>query len=207
MTVRKVPQPLEAQLKRRIYGSGRGSIFTATDFLDLGRREAVDVALSRLAAQGSIRRLARGLYDYPKVHAVLGPLHPKPEAVTRALIKRDAVRIQPSGAYAANLLGLSEQVPARIVYLTDGPSRVVKLGPMEIVLRHTTARNTMTAGRLSGLLIQAFRYLGRPHIRPEHIRRLRRTIPAAERARLTRDLRYAPAWMRPFFLELAELDR
>jgi Family of unknown function (DUF6088) len=207
MTMRKAPQSLEAQLRRRIYGSGRGSVFTATDFLDLGRRGAVDVALSRLAAQGNIRRLARGLYDYPKVHAVLGPLHPKPEVVTRALAKRDAVRVQPAGAYAANLLGLSEQVPARIVFLTDGPSRVVKLGPMEIILRHTTARNTMTAGRLSGLLIQAFRYLGKPHIRAEHITRLRRTIPAAERARLTRDLRYAPAWMRPFFLELAELER
>jgi hypothetical protein len=65
----------------------------------------------------------------------------------------------------------------------------------------------MTAGRLSGLLIQAFRYLGKSHIRGEHMTHLRRTIPADARARLARDLRYAPAWMRPFFLELVEPGR
>ena len=207
MARRKTPQSIEAQLKRRIYGSGRGSVFTATDFLDLGGRAAVDVALSRLAAQGSIRRLARGLYDYPKVHATLGPLHPKPEVVARALAQRDGVRLQPAGAYAANLLGLSDQVPAKIVFLTDGASRVVKLGPMEVILRRTTPRNMATAGRLSGLLIQALRYMGEAHIGPEHIARLRRTIPANERSRLARDLRYAPAWMRPFFRELTETKR
>lgn len=207
MKTRRTPQPIEAQIRRRIYGSGRGSVFTATGFLDLGNRAQVDVALSRLAAQGIVRRLARGLYDYPKTHVVLGRLHPKPEAVARALAQRDAARLQPAGAYAANLLGLSDQVPARVVFLTDGPSRVVRVGPMEIALRHTTPRNTAAAGRLSGLLIQAFRHMGRANIRPEHLKRLRQTIPASERARLPRDLRYAPAWMRPLFRELAEPRR
>jgi len=163
----------------------------------------VDKALSRMAASGTIRRLARGLYDYPKTHPVLGALYPAPEAVAKVLAHRDAVRLQPAGAYAANLLGLSEQVPAKIVFLTNGPSRTVKLGPMEITLRRTTPRNMATAGRLSGLLIQALRHLGRAHITPERITHLRRTIPAAERAELLRDLRYAPAWMHAVFRELA----
>lgn len=200
-------QVVEPKVKRRIFGSGRGSLFTPTDFADLGGRDAVDKALSRMAAQGVIRRLARGLYDYPEVHSVLGPLHPAPEAVARALAQRDAVRHQPAGAYAANLLGLSEQVPARIVFLTDGPARTVKLGPMVIVLRRTTPRNMATAGRLSGLLIQAFRYMGKAHIQPEHIRRLRKSLPEKERRALLRDLRYAPEWMQPLFRALGASER
>ncbi len=197
-------QAIDTQIKKRIFGSGRGSLFTATDFVDLGGRDAVDKALSRLAASGTLRRLARGLYDYPKTHPVLGALYPAPEAVAKAPANPNAVRLQPAGAYAANLLGLSEQVPAKIVFLTNGPSRKIKLGPMEIALRRTTPRNMAKAGRLSGLLIQALRYLGRAHLTQEQITHLRRTIPAAERAALLRDLRYAPAWMHAVFRELVK---
>lgn len=199
-------QSIDNIIKNRIFGSGRGSLFTPTTFLDLGGRAAVDKALSRLAAAGTIRRLARGLYDYPKKHPVLGMLHPSPEDVVKALTQRDAVRLQPAGAYAANQLGLSEQVPAKIVFLTNGPSRTVKIGPMEITLRTTAPRNVAAAGRLSGLLIQAFRHLGRAYITPERIAHLRRTIPEAERAKILRDLRYAPAWMHSAFRELARVE-
>ena len=195
-------QAIDTKIKHRIFGSGRGSLFTPTHFIDLGGRHAVDKALSRLAASGTIRRLSRGLYDYPKMHPVLGPLLPTPEAVAKALVQRDAVRLQPAGAYAANLLGLSEQVPAKIVFLTNGPSRKVKVGSMEITLRRTTPRNVATADRLSGLLIHALRYLGQAHITPAHIKHLRRTIPRAKREELFRDLRYAPAWMHPVLRKL-----
>jgi hypothetical protein len=197
-------QPIDIKVKNRIFGSGRGTLFTPTDFVDLGTRHAVDKTLSRLAASGTLRRLARGLYDYPKLHPVLGALIPIPDAVARALAQRDAVRLQPAGAYAANLLGLSDQVPAKIVFLTNGPSRRVKVGSMEIALRRTTPRNVATAGRLSGMLIHAFRHLGRTNITPSRIEYLQRTIPQAKRKELLRDLRYAPAWMHPVFRQLAE---
>ena len=125
------------------------------NFLDLASRQAVGLTLHRLAKKGLIRRLARGVYDFPKQHPVLGPLSPSAEAVARALAGRDRTRLQPAGAYAANALGLSEQVPAKAVFLTDGPSRTVKIGPTTIQLRRTTPRNMEAAGRLSGLLIQA----------------------------------------------------
>lgn len=197
-------QPIDTKVKSRIFGSGRGTLFTPTDFVDLGTRDAVDKTLSRLAASGTLRRLARGLYDYPQMHPVLGALLPTPEVVARALAQRDAVRLQPAGAYAANLLGLSDQVPAKIVFLTNGPSRRVKVGSMEITLRRTTPRNVATAGRLSGMLIHAFRHLGRTNITPSRIKYLQRTIPQAKRKELLRDLRYAPAWMHPVFRQLAE---
>ena len=194
---------IDSRLKSRIYGSGRGSAFTPNDFLDIGRRDAVDKALSRLAAKGTIRRLARGLYEYPREHPELGMLSPNIEKVAKALAGKDRIRLQPAGAYATNLLGLSEQVPARVVFLTDGPSRTVKIGRQEIQLRRTTPRNMAAAGRLSGLLMQALRHLGKEHITPARVEHLKRTLPAKERRQLLKDLRLAPAWMHSLFRELA----
>src|SRR5579875_1730699 len=167
MTARKLPQSIDSRILARIHGLGRGSVFVSTDFLDLGSREAIDIALHRLARKGTIRRLARGVYDFPKQHPVLGLLSPPADAVARALAGRDRTRLQPAGAYAANILGLSEQVPAKAVFLTDGPSRTVQIGPTTIHLRRTTPRNMEAAGRLSGLLMQALRELGEEHITPE----------------------------------------
>ena len=116
-------QTIEDKLRNRIYGSGRGSVFTPNDFLDLGGRDAVDKGLSRLTAKETIRRLARGLYEYPREHPEFGVLSPDIEKVAKALTGKDRIRLQPAGAYATNLLGLSEQVPAKVVFLTDGPSR------------------------------------------------------------------------------------
>lgn len=199
-------QTIDDKLISRIYGGGRGSAFTPNSFLDLGSRAAVDKALSRLATKGTIRRLARGLYEYPRQHPELGQLSPDIEKVAKALAGKDRIRLQPAGAYATNLLGLSEQVPAKVVFLTDGPSRTVKFGRQEIQLRLTTPRNMAAAGRLSGLLMQALRHLGKEHITPERISHLKRTLPAKERQRLLKDLRLAPAWMHPLFRELAGGD-
>jgi hypothetical protein len=135
---------------------------------------------------------------------VLGLLAPSAEAVARALAGRDRTRLQPAGAYAANALGLSEQVPAKAVFLTDGPARTLKIGPTTIQLRRTTPKNMEAAGRLSGLLIQAFRELGQEHVTRQRRDRLKRTLPAAERRELLKDLRLAPTWMHPIFRELAE---
>ena len=122
--------------------------------------------------QGVIRRLARGMYDFPKEHPVLGPLAPSAEAIARAMAGRDHTRLQVAAAYAANALGLSEQVPANIVFLTDGPARTVNVGPTTIQLRRTTSKNMETAGRLSGRLNHALRELGQDHVTPARIAHL-----------------------------------
>ena len=197
-------QTIDSKLKSRIYGHGRGAVFTPNDFLDLGSRDAVDKALSRLTTRGVVRRLARGLYEYPREHPELGTLSPNIEKVAKALTGKDRIRLQPAGAYATNLLGLSEQVPAKAVFLTDGPSRTVKIGRQEIQLRHTTPRNMAAAGRLSGLLMQAFRHLGKEHITPQRMAHLKRKLPGKERKQLLKDLPLAPTWMHPLFRQLAE---
>lgn len=179
-------------------------MFTPGTFLDLGSRQAVDLTLHRLVEKKILRRIARGLYEYPREHPELGTLSPDIQAVAKALAGKDRIRLQPAGAYATNLLGLSEQVPAKTVFLTDGPSRTVKIGRREIQLRHTTPRNMAATGRLSGLLMQAFRHLGHEHITPQRIASLKRTLPAKERKQLIKDLSLAPTWMHGFFRKLAE---
>lgn len=200
----KQPQSIDSRILASIRRRGRGAVFVPANFLDLGSRQAVDIVLHRLARKGTIRRLARGVYDFPMKHQVLGPLTPSAEVVARALAGRDRTRLQPAGAYAANTLGLTEQVPVKIVFLTDGPAKMVKIGPMTIQLRRTTPKNMEAAGRLSGLLIQALREMGKEHFTPERRAYLKRTIPLEKRRELLKDLRLAPTWMQPIFRELAE---
>lgn len=200
----KRQQSIEKAILDRVHGHGRGWVFTPRHFLDLATRRAIASALKRQTDTGHLRQLARGLYDYPKRHPKLGILTPTPDEVAKALIGRDQVRLQPSGAYAANLLGLSDQVPARVVFLTDGTSRLVRVGSMTVQLRRTTPRNVAAAGRLSGLIIQAFRHLGPKHVTSERIRHLKMTLPVADRRSLIKDIRLSPVWMHQFLRELAE---
>ena len=180
---------------RRIHSHGRGWIFTPDSFADLGTRRAVDLALMRHRDSGFIRQLARGLYDYPKTDPQFGMLQPSTDDIAIALAGRDASRLQPSGAYAANLLGLSTQVPTQVVYLTDGRARTVHVGSRQITLKHTTPRNMATAGKSSGLVIQALRHLGQKNIDQQIIKQLGRRLDNDALKQLMQDIRYAPAWI------------
>lgn len=194
---------IDTLLARRVQRATRGTVFTPASFASLGSRAAIDKALQRQVMAGHLRRLSRGLYDKPRQHELFGTLWPSVDAVVRALTGKDRIRTQPTGAYAANLLGLSEQVPAKVVLLTDGTARSVQVGALAITLKRTTPRDMATAGRLSGLVIQAFKSLGAAHITAERIQRLRETLPQAERSKLLRDVALAPAWMQPHLRALA----
>ena len=198
------PNSIDTRIAQRVQRSARGTVFTPAAFTALGSREAIDKSLQRLVAQGALRRLSRGLYDKPRHDEILGTLWPSVEDVVKAVVGKHKLRVQPAGVYAANLLGLSEQVPAKIVLLTDGTSRSIRAGPMQITLKRTSPRNMAAANRLSGLVIQAFKSLGPEHITPQRIAHLRKTLPVAERARLENDLNLAPGWMRPALRELAQ---
>lgn len=188
-------QSIDNKILNRIYGHGRGCVITPGDFLDLGSREAVDVALHRLVKKGTLRRLARGLYDFPRIDPDLGSLSPTTDAIVKALKGRDNILLQPSGGYAANLLGLSEQVPMKIVFLTDGPARRVQLGKQVIILKHTTPRAMATAGKVSGLIIQALRHIGQKYVDDTTVERLRKRLSPEDKKQLLHDIRYAPAWI------------
>jgi len=195
-------QSIYNMILSRIYGRHRGWVFTPMQFLDLGSRMAVDQTLGRLTKSGTIRRLTRGLYDYPAKHADFGDLPPNYDRVAQALVGRDNLKIQPSGAYAANLLGLTEQVPAKIVFFTDGPNRKVQIGKQTIVLKRTTPRNMATAGRISGLVIQALRYLKQGNIDSTVVAKLKRRLSDGDKNTLMNDIRYAPSWIGDIFRKI-----
>lgn len=194
-TMRSKTQTTDSKVRSMIYGNGRGWVFTPNSFRGLGSRDAIDSAISRLWKEGTVRKLARGLYDYPVQDPVLGTVAPSADQIARAMVVRDVIRLQPSGSYAANILGLSEQVPSRVVFLTDGPARKVTLGKREIILQHTTPRNMATAGRKSGTIIQALRYLGKDQVDDRVMSILRRQISDEERPKIHKDLRHAPEWI------------
>ena len=197
-------QSINNKVLSRIYCKKRGWVFTPVNFLDLGSRAAIDQILGRLARSGTIRRLARGLYDYPRKHPDFGDIPSNYERIAQVLAGRDSLKIQPSGAYAANLLGLSDQVPAKIVFLTDGHSRTVKVGKLTIKLKRTTPKNMATAGRISGLVIHALRYLKKNNVDSAIIAKLKRRLSGEDKSILMRDLRYAPVWIGEIFRRLIQ---
>jgi hypothetical protein len=178
-------------------------VFTPSHFDDLAGRSTIATVLQRAVDTGTIRNLARGLYDYPRVDPQLGCLQPSVDAIAKALAGRDEIRLQPSGAYAANQLGLSTQVPMKVVFLTDGRSRTVQVGNRQIQLRRTTPKNMAVAGRISGTVIQALRHLGRDRVDDAVLATLEQRLDADARRQLMKDIRNAPAWIADIFRRLA----
>lgn len=201
----KHTQSIDLKVLRRIFGHGQGWVFTPGDFQDFGSPLAVNLALMRHTRAGTLRRLARGLYDYPRHDPDFGLLPPSTEAIVVALKGRDASRIQASGAHAANMLGLTEQVPVKLVFLTDGRSRHVRLGNRQIIFKHATPRQLATAGRISGLVIQALRWIGKNHVDEKMIATLARRLSARDKNQLLRDCRYAPAWVAEIMRQVARM--
>ena len=174
-----------------------GAVFGPRMFDDLGNRAAVDQALSRLTEAGKIRRIARGVYDIPKTHPTFGALSPDPDAIAKLIAAQAGYRLQPTPAHAANALGLSSQVPAQIVYLTDGSSRKIKVGNQIIQFRHAGPRALLGAGTSAGVALQAIRAFGPDHLTADIIQQLRQNLPPDTKNGLKRLARHAPHWMAP----------
>lgn len=196
-----------AKLKQQIGKRPPGAVFVTREFLEIGSRAAVDEALSRLAREGIIRRLGRGLYDSPRLHPVLGPVPADPDLVAAALARKTGSRLQSAGGKAANALGLSTQVPARAIYLTDGRRRRVQVGGQIIELRHAAPRSLAGAGRIEGTVIQALRHLGPEQITADVVEHLSQTLTAPEKASLRREALNAPGWLVPTLHKIAQSER
>ena len=189
-------ESISAMVLRSIRRKGRGYVFTPEDMHSFGSRAAIDQALSRLARKGEIRRLGRGIYDYPKITERLGPLSPTPEAVAEALARTEGAQLQTSGARAANALGLTTQVPARLTFLTDGTPRSRRVGRQIIELKRAAPRKLRGAGTTAGTVLQALRYLGAERVDEEVIRHLSRILTARDKRELRSLMTAAPGWAR-----------
>jgi predicted transcriptional regulator of viral defense system len=197
-----MPQSIELTLKNIIKTHKRGWCFSAMDFSGVGNNASIRKALSSLHKQKFIRRLTQGIYDYPKLHKSLGIIPPDLQEVAEAIAKKNGVQIQPSGALAANLVGLSEQVPARLIFLTEGPSRKVTIGNQEIIFRKTTRKIMAPAGTREGLVIQAFKNLGKDHIDKNVFTRAQKFLAQSSENEIRKNIKYAPLWIRTIIFEI-----
>jgi len=205
---------LRRQILDRVNAPGAGPVWTPVDFLDLGPRAAVDKALQRLAAHGDLRRVDRGLYDKPRVSGLTGkPNAPDSSAVIDAVARRDQIRCVVDGLTAANDLGLTTAVPARVTVLADARLRPIHLGKQEIRFKQAAASRLYWAGRPAMRVVQALHWLHDvvPSDGPRILDRLRALLAGPDHGPAIRgDLRARlptlPIWMQSIVRELLKDD-
>jgi Family of unknown function (DUF6088) len=195
-TTSYMPQMIEKKMAYRIRGNGVGWAFSPRDFLDIGERATVDSALHRLTSRGEVRRVIRGIYDYPRFSKLLEQkVSPDIDQVAQAIARKFRWRIQPSGATAMNLLGLSTQVPGRVVYLSDGPDRTYKIGNSTLAFEHTALKEAGFRLTETGLIVQALKSLGEERVTQEVIDQIRKWLPKPLRSKVLADARTATGWV------------
>jgi predicted transcriptional regulator of viral defense system len=202
MQTRKTPQSIDDTILKSVRATKSASTFSAKDFLHLGNPAAIRKALERLTKRGDLRRIRRGFYDRPRPHPLLGQTAPDPMDLVRGVMKDSGAQWQVSGAYAANLLHLSEQVPAKILILTDGVSRKIPLGKLTLDFRRAAPRHLLGAGKPAGLVIQAIRHLGPTGMTPAVIASLRRQLDPSTKADLLDLAPKLAAWMQPIVQQI-----
>ena len=200
-------QSTETKTYKRIQSKGRGWAFSQHDFALLGSRSSIDLSLHRLLQKGAIRRVIRGIYDYPRSSELLGrQLGPELDQVARALARKFGWRIQPSGIAAQNILGLSTEVPAKVVYLSDGPARRYTVGQTTLEFEHTAPKEAGFKLRESSLVVHALKSLGQEHITPEVLERIRKWLDPGIRKQVLSDTQTATGWVYAAIREICGED-
>lgn len=187
---------------KRVRGKGRGWVFTPKDFLDLGTRASTDMALTRLVQSGAIRRIARGLYDYPKLHDKLGALTPDTDTIVQAVAMQSGDKVVVSGAQSANRLGISTQIPAKASYVTDGASRVKKVAGRTIALKRTRAPILDDASPGANAVLQMLAHIGKANIDDALLHRLAIQLDDRDLKALKKAQSLMPGWMSDAVLKI-----
>jgi len=187
---------VEKQIERSIKSRKRGVLVFPEDFNHYGSPEAIRQALVRLEDKRVIVRVAQGIYVRPVVSKAIGVLLPTAEEVAYAIAKRDKIRMIPTGSYALNALGLSNQLPMKIVFLTDGSPREIRVGKRTIKLKKTTPRNLAAKGKISQLVIQALKEIGKEKLTPTEEEKIIALVSKEKPEDLRHDMMLAPVWIR-----------
>lgn len=192
---------IQKEIEKKLKKSKRGKLFFLNDFRGLGSDVAIRKALSRLSTSGKIKRIAQGIYLIPIIDSVMGELMPPMEKVAEALAEREHIKIKPVGAYALHKLGLTTQVPTKLVYITDGPRRIIRFGKNSIKFKPTTPKKLALQGELSSLIIQALEELG-TDLEPKVKERIKELLFKEDRKILMQDLKLASARISEFIFSL-----
>jgi len=195
-------EDVQKNIKDSISKRRKGDLIFLSDFRGVGTDAAIKKALSRLTQMGVVKRAAHGIYYVPKIDPELGELHPGGEEVAKMLAKKEKVRIRPAGAYALNKLGLSTQVPTRLVYITDGPPRRLKVGKLEIRFKPKSHKKLARIGKISALVIQALEELDVKQIDERMAAKIRQLLLTEDPKNLKHDLALAPVRVHDYIVKL-----
>ena len=203
----KTMQSIDDKILSNIKKRGRGTIFFANDMVQYGQRQSVLKALERMAAAGTILRVARGIYCYPKIDKELGLgiLYPSLDEIAQAVAKRDKARIAPTGVYALNVLELSTQVQMNVVYLTDGTARRLKVGNGKgILFKHTAPKNLAFKNKTAMYITSALKELGQSGVTQEHKAIIKELLREEDKEKVLTDAALIPSWIMDIIKEAYE---
>lgn len=194
----------ERNIEKYIKSITRGFLLFPDDFGEFGTSDAVRKAIQRLREKGILKQVAHGIYVRPKISELIGELMPTAEEVAWGIAKRDKIKLVPTGTYALNALGLSTQVPLKLVFLTDGAARTIKVGKRTIKLKRTTPKNLLAKGKISALVIQALREIGKDKATGSELKKIIALLKKEEEKKLMHDISLAPAWIKEIMKQAIE---
>ena len=184
------------QIEQKIKELKSGSIIFTEDFQEYGSPGAVKVALHRMVKKGLLHTIARGIYTKPKFSKLLNQnVLPSAEQVAIAIAERDMARLLPTGVDAQNIMGLSTQVPRKLVYLTDGSPRKINIGNRTIQFKKTSPKNLALTGEISKLVVQALKEIGRDKATDQELRKITALLKKENIKNLKHDIALAPQWI------------
>lgn len=188
-------ESIEGSILKRILKTRKGDLIFPDDFNELGSSEAIRVSLHRLEKKEKITRVAQGIYVRPKESKLIGKVMPTTEEIALGIANRDRIRIVPTGAYAMNALGLSTQVPTKVVFLSDGSPRLIKMGRRTIKFKKASPKNLLAKGKISSLVIQALRSIGTNLQTEEEEQKIIKILKMEDSKLLSHDIKLAPVWI------------
>ena len=174
------------------------------DFLDLASQDTVKKILLRLCDDGKLQRLSPGIYYFPKKSKLLGDLSPRIDKIAAAIARKNKIRVLVSESLAANLLGLTTQVPSKNVFLTDGKTKKITIGKQAIFFKHTAPKIMRLSKRKGSIVVQALKYFGKDRIDSKIIDILKKSLPSSVKKDLIKCKLFVAEWMRPKLDELTE---
>jgi hypothetical protein len=196
---------IHQEIEEKIQSLPEGDIFFPAEFRMLGNDDAIKMALSRLVKVGAAERISHGIYYKPKHHKLLGSIKPSLEMIANAIAKRDHVNIKPTGISALNKLGLSQQVPTKHVYITNGQPRKYKIGGNEIHFKSASPKKLALSGPISSLVILAMDELGPNVFIEKFASKIKELLKKEETEILENDMKLASSWIaRELFNILSE---
>lgn len=194
-----------SKVVRRIYGHGRGWVFTKKDLADCGGSMAVEKALPRLRDKGTIRQILRGVYDYPRISSLFNaPSSPIPDQMAQAIARSNGWSIYPSGDTALNLLGLSTQMVGKYIYFSDGPSKKYSWSGGDLIFKKRAIKETAQLSARTALIVQALKSLGKENVNQTVIEKLCNELTIKEIKTALREAKFVTSWVYEVIKKIAD---